>query len=457
MITPTVIHPGDLEPSLLEDGQTYQTRRRILKLDATTLLSLMLALLTAIPARLIIPGTTDIGRPAIVVCLGLFAWWVLVRLNPRLAMVGPNPIRWALLIYWLSILASYGTGFLRGLTGMEANSSDRWLLGTAALSGVILTAADGITNWERFRSVLRAFVLCAGFLALIGLVETALARDVTQYLVIPGLAEKGPAPELQARGGGLRVASNTTHYIELSAVLATALPFAIHLARYSATKTQRRMMIFAGILIGAGIPATISRTGIVAVLIMAVCLMPLWTWRLRYNGLMTCVAMLGALAAAKPSFAATLLDMFTNFNDDPSITSRTERYELVGYYFAQTPWLGRGTGTWVPPQYQYLDNQWLATALCNGIVGIVALAGLFLTAMTLAIIALRRASTAEDKHVCAALISTQLIAMFVSATFDSLWFDTYATVVAFTIGLCGAVWRFTHPARRVRTSTVGRA
>jgi hypothetical protein len=41
----------------------------------------------------------------------------------------------------------------------------------------------------------------------------------------------------------------------------------------------------------------------------------------------------------------------------------------------------------------------------------------------------------------------------VSLTFDSLWFDTYAITMAVTIGLCGAVWRFTHPARRVRTST----
>jgi polysaccharide biosynthesis protein PslJ len=453
---PPAIHPSDLEPLLLNgNGHTYLTRRRVLKLDAATLLGVMLVLLTAIPARLIVPGTTDVGRPAVVVCLVLFSWWVLVRFNPHLVLTGPQPIRWALLIYWLSILASYGTGFLRGLTAIEANSSDRWLISTAALSGVILAAADGITNWERFRSVLRVFVWTCAFLAAVGLLEAALARDITQFLVIPGLAEKGAAPELQARGGGLRVASNTSHYIELSAVLATALPFAIHLARFSGTKKQRRRVAFAAVIIGAGILATISRTGIIAVVIMALVLMPLWTWRLRYNGLMVCVSMLGVLAAAKPSFAATLLDMFTNFNNDPSITSRTERYALVGYYFAQTPWLGRGTGTWVPPQYQYLDNQWLATALCNGVVGVVALALLYLTALALALLALRRATTPEDKHVCAALISTQLIAIFVSATFDSLWFDTYATTVALTIGLCGAVWRFTHPTRQIRTSTVG--
>jgi O-antigen ligase len=446
-----MIHPADLEPSLV-DPRMYVTRRRILRLDAATLLGLMIALLTLLPSRLIFPGTTDTGRPAIVVCLLMFSWWVLARLNPRLVLVGPQPIRWALLVYWLSIVISYAIGYLRGLTAMESGSADRWILGTAAFSGVILACADGLANWDRLKTVIKVFVACAAFMSLFGLAEAVLARDLTHLLVIPGLAEKGAAPLLQVRGSGLRVASTTTHYLELSGVLATALPFAIHFTRFAETRQLRRRFGFAAVLVGAGIPATISRTGLIAVVITALVLMPLWRWRLRYNALGICLSILGALAAAKPSFAATLLDMFTKFNSDPSITSRTERYALVGYYFSQRPWFGRGTGTWVPPQYQYLDNQWLATALCNGIVGVAALAALYITALTLAILALRRATSPEDKHLCAALISTQLMAMFISATFDSLWFDTYATVVALTIGFCAAVWRFTHPARAIRTS-----
>jgi O-antigen ligase len=451
-LTTPSIHPGDLEPSLI-DPRTYLTRRRALRLDAATLLGLMVALLTIIPARLIIPGTTDVGRPAIVVCQGLFCWWLIARLSPNLVLVGPQPIRWAVFVYWLSIIISYATGFLRGLTGMEANSADRWLLGTAAFTGVILSAADGISNWERLKTVLRVFVWCCVIMSLIGLLEAVLSRELTAYITIPGLTEKGAPPELQARGGGLRVASTTSHYIELSAILATALPFAIHFARFADTPKRRRRFLVAALSIGAGIPATISRTGLVSVAISLVVLMALWTWRMRYNLLITIIAIFGALAAAKPSLAATLLNMFTQLNSDPSITSRTQRYGLIGYYFSQTPWLGRGTGTWVPPQYQYLDNQWLATALCNGIIGVAALATLFLVALTLAFVAAKRATTAEDRHLCAALASTQIIAMFVSATFDSLWFDSYAIVVSLTIGLCAAVWRFTHPTRRIRTAT----
>jgi len=448
----TTIHPGDFEPSRV-DKHTYLTRRRRTYVDATMLLGLMFALLTILPARLILPGTTDIGRPALVVCLLMFCWWVISRINPRLVFTGPQPIRWALLVYWTSMFISYAAGFERGLTAMEANSADRWLLGTAAMSGVILAIADGIANWDRLRAFLRIMIWCCVFMAVFGLVEAILAQELSSYLVLPGLQEIRAAPELQARGGGLRVAGTTSHYIELSAVLATGLPFAIHFARFAPTKNERQKYLLAAILIGAGIPATISRTGLVAIGISLLCLMPLWAWRARYNAIILCFAVFGMLGAAKPSFAATLVEMFTGISNDPSITSRTEDYDMVGYYFGQRPWLGRGTGTWVVPQYIYLDNQWLSTALCNGIVGVAALACLFITAMTLAIIALRRATTAEDKHLCAALIGTQIIAIFVSLTFDSLWFDTYAITVAVTIGLCGAVWRYTHPARRVRTST----
>jgi O-antigen ligase len=448
----TLIHPGDLEPSRV-DKNTYLTRRRPLRIDATMLLGLMFALLTILPAREILPGTTDIGRPALVVCLLMFCWWCFSRINPRLVLTGPQPIRWALLVYWASMFISYATGFMRGLTAMEASSADRWLLGTAAMSGAILAIADGVANWDRLRVLLHIMIWCAVFMSAVGLAEAILATPLSQYLVGPGLEEIRPAPQLQVRGGGLRVAATTSHYIELSATLATVFPFAVHFARFAPTQKQRRNYLLATVVIGAGVAATISRTGLVAIAIAMLFLMPLWGWRLRYNAIMIGVAVFGVLGAAKPSFAQTLVDMFTGLSSDPSITSRTEDYALVGFYFSQRPWLGRGTGTWVVPQYIYLDNQWLSTALCNGIVGVVALATLFITAMVLAIIALRRVTDPEDKHLCSALISTQVMAIFISLTFDSLWFDTYAITVSVTIGLCAAVWRFTHPARRIRTST----
>lgn len=453
-MTASAVHPADLEPSLVGE-RVYVTRRRYTRIDAAVLLSAMICLLDLIPASLILPGMTDIGRPALVLALLLWFWWVLVRLNPRLVLVGPQPIRWAVLVYGLSVLISYAAGFLRGLTAIEANGADRALLSTAVFTGVILTAADGIPNWERLRGVLRVFVWCSLFMALVGIVQFSTKLDLTQYLMVPGLQAKGWVPDFAARGAGdfFRVASTATHYIEFSTVMAMALPFAIHFALYAPSRGKRKAFLFSALVIAAAVPVALSRTGILALVVVIAVMMPVWGWRMRYN-VLGFTAVLGALLMlGRPGLLGTLRDMFTNAQEDSSIQARTERYGLVGYYFAQRPWLGRGTGTWIAPQYQILDNQWLGLALSNGLVGVAALVILHIAAIVLAIIALRRATTAEDRHLCAALVSTQIIAMVVAATFDSLSFTTFSTTLALMTGFCGTVWRFTHPARTVRTST----
>jgi hypothetical protein len=71
----------------------------------------------------------------------------------------------------------------------------------------------------------------------------------------------------------------------------------------------------------------------------------------------------------------------------------------------------------------------------------------------LAGLALRRASNPTDRHLCACMVATQLIAIGVWGTFDALSFTTYAMCMAICTGMCATVWRLTHPARAVRTAT----
>jgi O-antigen ligase len=429
------------------------TRRRVTYIDAATLLSGMVILISLIPSRLVVPGMTDLARPGLIVGFALFCWWVLVRFTSHLLLTGPQPLRWAVLAFMVSVLVSYAAGFLRGLTSMESNAADRMVLFFCVFAGTILTAADGVPNWLRLRGILKVLVCCAGVVALIGLLQYKLAIDVTQYLVFPGLEPKGWTIGFELRGGGMRVASTTTHYIELAAYLALSLPFAIHFACFSRRRWRRRLALLCTALIAGGIATTISRTGVLALGLMVAVLFPVWSWRMRYNIGAVGAGLFVALAAASPGLANTLIRLFDSPANNPAFTVRAERYPLVFHYVAQRPWLGRGTGTWVAPQYQILDNQWLDTLLSNGIVGVVVLAGLHITGIVLAGLALRRSTTPEDRHLCAALISTQVIGLVVAGTFDSLSFSTYATMLALTLGLCGTVWRLTHPARTVRTST----
>jgi polysaccharide biosynthesis protein PslJ len=451
-VTTTAIPSADLEPSLVS-SQTYVTRRRPAYIDAAGLLSVMVCLTLIIPSNLIVPGMTDLARPGLLIGFALFCWWVLVRFTSHLVMSGPQPLRWALLAFMVSALVSYAAGFLRGLTSMEVNGADRAMLFYCALGGAALTAADGIPNWIRLRGVLKVMLVCASAVAVIALVQFLLAFDITQYMIFPGLEPKFWAVGFETRGGGIRVAATMTHYIELAAVLALALPFAIHFALFSRRGLRRRLSLVASLLIAAGVAATISRTGILAVILMLVVLFPVWTWRMRYNVTAVGMGLTAVLAAMDPGLVNTLLRLFNDPSSNPAFTVRAERYPLVFSDVAQRPWLGRGTGTWIAPQYQILDNQWLDTLLANGIVGVAAMAALHITGIVLAGTALRRSTSREDRHLCAALISTQVIAIVVAGTFDSLSFSTYAVVVALTLGFCGAVWRLTHPARTVRTST----
>jgi O-antigen ligase len=451
--TSVLANPADLEPTLLYE-RTYATRRRVTYVDAAILLSFMFILLGVLPARLIVPGATDLGRPSLLVGFALFLWWVITRFSTSLAMQGPQPIRWAFFGWLAVLLVGYAIGFLRGLTSIEANAADRTILYFCVFGGAVLTAADGLQNWVRLRSLLKALVGTATFVAAFGVVEYVMNRDLSYLLLVPGLQEKGWTPTLEDRGAGARVASTTGHYIELAAYLALVLPFAVHFAIYARRPRDRVAAIFCSVVIAAGIASTISRTGMVALAIMFLALVPVWGWRLRYNIGVMIIGLLAAGMAAKPGLFHTLFHLFDNPTDNSSISVRYERYPMAFKYIAQRPWFGRGTGTWVSPQYQVLDNQWLETLMANGIIGVAALAILHLIALSLAWTAVRRATRSDYRHVCAALISTQISALAIAATFDSLSFSTCATVIAFTVGCCGAVWRLTHPMRTVRTAAM---
>jgi hypothetical protein len=318
--------------------------------------------------------------------------------------------------------------------------------------GTILVLADGVPNWLRLNVILRVFVACGVFVSMIALIQFTLKIDPTKYLRVPGLSSKGLDSEFEIRGAGIRVASTTSHYIELAASLSVILPFAIHYALYGHNKRARQLGLASTVIIAAGILTTISRTGILAIGLMLLALVPVWTWRNRYNALGVGIGLLGVLTVVKPSLTKTLFTLFNSPSDNPAFTVREDRYPLVWHYFYQHPWLGRGTGTYIAPQYQVLDNQWLSTLISNGIIGVATMAALHITAIVLAGLALRRASNMADRHLCAAMVSTQLIAIGVAGTFDALSFSTYLMCMAISVGMCGTVWRLTHPARAIRTS-----
>jgi O-antigen ligase len=447
--------PGalDLDPGWVGEGK-YATRRRRHLLDIAAAINFMLLLLFLLPARLIVPELTQFGRPALLVGLMLGGIWLISRLHPQMSLRGPQPLRWVVAVFLVAFLLSYAAGLLRHLTILETNATDRALIWTLTFLSIVLAAADGIADRKRLDDVIRVLVWCSGAMALIGLIESVLNIGLSPYLAPPGLEFIVDPVELGARGEGFfRVTSTTLHYIEFSTVMAISVPFAVHVARFGATSRVRQAAAISSVLILAAIPATLSRTGILALLVMAVVMTAAWSWRTRFNLLGAGLALMAAMSVLRPGLLGTVRSLFTNLGDDPSIEGRTNDYPIVTAYFAERPWLGRGPGTYVPVIYDVLDNQWLLSLVTTGIVGVAALAMLHIAAITLAGITLRRTGNPADRHLCVCLIAAQVGAMVVHTTFDSLSFTTFGAQLALTIGLTGAMWRLTHSSRQVRTTT----
>jgi len=346
---------------------------------------------------------------------------------------------------------------MRGLPELERNGMDFNLILTIEFLGVVLMAADGMPNWERLLGVLRVFVWSAGVMAGVAILQVATGINIVEYIKLPGLAFAGDVADFQPRGdGGLfRVAGTATHYIEFSTLMAMAVPFAIHFARFATSRRARFAAAVVALMTAVALPLAISRTGVLALVIAVVVMFVwAWNWRVRYNVMLIGLVVMGGLTVVKPGLLGTIRSMFTSVGEDPSISGRTDDYTVVGNYFNQRPLLGRGPGTLIPDLYLILDNQWLLTLVTGGLIGLAAFAALHVVSLTLAGIALKRATRPEDKHLCAALISSVVVSMVVSATFDTLSFTSFSFTVALMCGFCGAVWRFTHPRAAVRTSSV---
>jgi hypothetical protein len=448
------VSPVDLDPSLV-DERTYLTRRRTAPVDVAVVVSVMIALLMLLPSRLTMPGLSDFGRPALVLCSLMWFWWGVTRLHPRLVMAGPQPMRWLVASYLGASLLSYAAGYLRGLTTAEASGADRAILMGAAFTGLILVVADGITIWERLAAVLAVFVWCGTGMAVVGLSQYAFRGDPHHVLDMPGLQLARWTSGVEAPSDGVGVAGTAAAPAEFGAVMALVLPFALHFALRAPTRRGRIGYGIASALIFAVVPSALPRTGMIDATVVCAVLMIGWMWRSRAGVIGVAAVIVGVVVAVSMALIATVRVLYAGNGTARGAGRGAEPNPAVAHYVDTSFWLGRGSGTWVATRYPQLGNQWLSFMVTNGVVGVVILTALHLTAIGLSLVAWRRSTTAEDRHLCLTLVSAHVVVILVVTSFDWLSFTTCTTAVALMLGLAGVAWRLTHPARQVRTSIAG--
>jgi polysaccharide biosynthesis protein PslJ len=399
----------------------------------------MLSVLLVMPARLRIAPLHALGTPGALVGLVAFAAYVWGRTFGRNWLArGRQPLRFAWALVVLSSFVSYVAFGYRSHTFAESKAADRGLMLLAGMIGLSLLLADGITTRARLRRVLQAIVGGGVVVAALGIVQFATGTDFASRIRVPGFTYV--VSDAGDRAGFTRIVSTATHPIELSVILVLVLIIALHLVFTSAPETRRRY-VAAACIVGAAVPLTVSRTGIIALAAGMFVLFLAWDSRRRAN--MIGVLALGILAtrALVPGLVGTLASFFTDSSQDPSRLSRQSGLDYAFTLIGQRPLFGRGLGTFIPEQYVYLDNQVALTTVETGVVGLLVLFGVFAVASWQTRDVRRVSQDPADRDLAQTLLACIVVGVLTSFTYDAFSFPTGESLLMVCVGLSGALWR----------------
>ncbi len=403
--------------------------------DAVTALTVYLIFLLLIPSDLVVPGLGNLGAPAILWGFVCLLWWTWHSLTRRERFSRWSPVEVAVIVLFAAVLLSYIFAMLRPIPGDEVLPADRGLLRMLSFLGVTLVAATGIPNFARLFALLRRFAGITGVVAFLGIIEFALATPITRMLTIPGLVSSGYIGT-EVRGGYLRPSATAIHPLEYATMLSVAFPVALILAMRTRGKSRYLMLASAG-AIGLALVLAGSRSAILGLVVGVIPLVLVLGARERIlaatGGALTVVA----IYVLVPGMLGTLRYMFATAGEDSSIISRTESFGVFELMLPVSPWVGRGLGTFLP-SYRIFDNQLLNLVLELGIIGTVAFLALYGCAIWCALTC--RTAPPIIAGAAIALAASCVVAVMLSAFFDSFSFPKAFGVLALLPGLCGACW-----------------
>ena len=439
----------------LIDVPADETRQR--RADAVTLLTCYLFLLMAIPAPLVLAPLGGAGGPATIFAALLLGCYLLTLIHPALALDrGPQPVRVAAVILTCAVIATYISANRRTLPGLEENGADRGLIIMLGWLGVMLLAADGIVNMDRLKTLLSRVIFGATAMASLAIVQFFTGLNAAQYIVIPGLTTQTPFTDLLTRDQLNRPSATAIDPIELAVVLAVCLVIAVHRARFAPDGRRGRRWAQVAI-IAIALPMTVSRTGIVSLVVAGIVLLPTWPKWDRRAAYVAGLAGTAFLFATKPGLLGEFRSLFLQVGSDTSSASRTGAFSASLPFIMQHPWLGRGFGTFLPATYFFTDDQFLLTLIETGIIGLAALLGLFITGWLTARSARRMSKNPEVRDLGQTMAATVAIAAVSFATLDELSFAIAASLTFLIIGCSGALWRLARAERLAALATAGPA
>jgi len=196
------------------------------------------------------------------------------------------------------------------------------------------------------------------------------------------------------------------------------------------------------VLIAASLPMTVSRTSVIGAAIVLIALLPTWRPKRRYPALVVIGFGLVLMKVAVPGLIGTIANLFSAWFDgtDTSTKARTMDYVSVADYLVERPWNGLGFQTFLPVLYYFTDNMYLLALLEIGVVGMIAMLGLFFTYMHCGGAGRRRFSEDYQKETGQAFVAGALVTLVASATFDTLSFPMFSGSFFLLLGCSGAYY-----------------
>jgi polysaccharide biosynthesis protein PslJ len=265
--------------------------------------------------------------------------------------------------------------------------------------------------------------------------------------------------------GRLTVYGPTSQPLELAALLAMVLPFAVLGSIDAATRRRRLLYTIAIALLLAGGLATSRKTSLVAP-VGAILLLIAYRPRTVVRSMLGLVLVLGVLVhLTSPGALGSVLTQLEpgHVNTVLTTTDRTARYDAVHPDVISHLLFGRGYESYDPHKYRILDNEYLGLLITTGLVGLLAYLGIFGAIMSAAHRTIRGPDPRRASLALAAFASVGVIAL-ASALFDVLSFP-HVPYLLFFIGAMIVALRepspATQPARmtgaRPRPLPLGRA
>ena len=398
------------------------------------------------PASMVLGPLGAAGTAPMILALVLALFWVV---SWMLGLHDPIPFRHpgrlaigTLLFATFLSYAALMAGWTGGSTVAARATADRWLLLLLASTAIICVAAETIRTMSDALRYVRAILAGALFCCLVAVVQFYGRVNPMEWIgaAMPGFTYNGGDTTFQLRGALVRVAGSTFTPIELGVVCSMLIPLSIWRILYD-SGGRKWLHVLGTVLLVFGVAITISRSGILSLVVAMAVFIPFLPTVARKWALVAAPAVSVALFLGVPGMISTLAGAFSPAENDPSITTRTNNYPRVIALMEQQPWLGAGPGNYLPKNaLNILDNQYLNTLVTMGVVGLVGiLSYLALPAIT-GIHAARHTQTASLRALAGAVAAGAAVGTIGSLTFDSLSFPVFALTYPALVGLGGAIW-----------------